>query len=109
IWFRHASVELLRRQHRSQGFWPGNNHTVSSSYALLYLSSGITPSVINSVRLHSPQQLDEQNLHRQSIWNLNEQFLNGTAHTRFHRPHEFDLTTMGYNDQIPEPFLDAPV
>ncbi|HWL08308.1 MAG TPA: DUF4159 domain-containing protein [Planctomicrobium sp.] len=106
LWFRRAAVELLRRQHRSQGYWPGNNLSVSTSYALIFLGSGVTPSVVNTMRLESGSSTAD---HPQAIWNLNERFLADRSLPRFHHPHELDLSTFGHSQSVPEPFLEAPV
>jgi len=100
-WFRRAAVSLLRRQHRSRGYWQGNNQSVSTSYALLFLSSGITPSVMNVVQM-TPST---ESRHPGAVWNLNEFFLNDRQLSRFHHPHELDLSAVSVNP--PEPFLEG--
>src|SRR5262249_7318120 len=55
-WYREGADELIRRQD-FDGFWTGfaqENHTVATSFALLFLAKGRAPVLINKLR-HSPK------------------------------------------------------
>ncbi|WP_437193804.1 DUF4159 domain-containing protein [Planctomicrobium sp. SH527] len=109
LWFRRGALTLMMRQHRSRGFWPGNNQVISTSYSLLYLASGLSPSAMNSIRLSSQQLADVQQRHSDAVWKLTEQLNSEMKYSRLLSPHEVDLRELANAGRTADPHLQAPV
>jgi hypothetical protein len=70
-WYREGADVLIQNQDGS-GFWKGHSHDdnderIATSYALLFLSKGRRPVLVNKLK-HAPG--DDWNNHRQDIANL---------------------------------------
>ena len=70
-WYREGADVLIRNQ-AAEGFWKGHSHDdtderVATSYALLFLSKGRRPVLVNKLK-HAPG--DDWNNHRRDIANL---------------------------------------
>src|SRR5207244_2278115 len=57
-WYREGAEELVHDQDQLQGFWVGqafeNSKVVATSFALLFLSKGRAPVLINKL-VHAPK------------------------------------------------------
>ncbi len=108
-WFRHHAVSMLRRQHRSHGFWPGNHQAMSTSYALIALSSGVSQAQMTHVLLEGNTAARTRQRSPRAVWDLNERFLGIQRSHRLGVPHELDFRTLRQSETQPEPFLESPV
>lgn len=109
LWYRRGALTLMVRQHRSRGFWPGNNQVISTSYSLLYLASGLSPSAMNTIRLSSQLAVDVQKQYPDAVWKLTEQLNSEMNASRVLSPHEVDLRQLANAGRTTDPHLQAPV
>jgi hypothetical protein len=73
-WYREGAKFLVDRQHRRQGYWPGvggmeKDPVVGTSLALLFLSKGLAPVLINKLQ-YGPPAAGRGNETQQSNWNV---------------------------------------
>lgn len=79
-WYREGADYLIQMQSERDGSWRGNGHgedeVVSTSLALLFLSKGLAPVLINKLQYASdhpnPKEDDSWNRHRDDIRNLTD-------------------------------------
>ncbi len=80
-WYREGADFLIRMQSPRDGSWRGQGHgeqdeVVSSCFALLFLSKGLAPVLINKLQYQpeNPEKKDDQcwNRHRHDIRNLTD-------------------------------------
>ncbi len=83
-WYREGVRFLIERQSQRQGSWPGDGNLegdpiVATSFALLFLSKGLAPVLINKLEYGSPHPVDGQapastswNKHPRDVRNLTD-------------------------------------
>jgi hypothetical protein len=78
-WYREGASYLVEGQSRTHGSWPGEyDQVISSSFALLFLSKGLAPVLINKLNYGSEGRradddtLPNWNLHPSDARNLTE-------------------------------------
>ena len=73
-WYREGARFLVDRQHRRQGYWPGvggmeADPVVGTSLALLFLSKGLAPVLINKLQ-YGPPARGRRNEPQHGNWNV---------------------------------------
>jgi len=108
-WYRTGAVRLLERQHRSQGFWPGNHQVLATSYAILYITTGVAPSMINRLELTSSRHLADSHLAPNDLWQLTGQFAQVRKFPGWLRPAQVPLAQISDRGRLKDPRLQVPV
>lgn len=83
-WYREGARVLVESQNATRGFWQGDSHmekdpTLATSFALLFLSKGMAPVLINKLQYGKPDAQNRLvvtdnnwNKHRNDIRNLTD-------------------------------------
>ncbi len=81
-WYREGAQALINGQHKGNGYWLGagqfeNDPVISTCFALLFLSKGLSPVIINKLKygpIDKNQEIvgDNWNKHHKDIRNLTE-------------------------------------
>jgi len=119
-WYREGAAYLVKMQNAVIGRWDGSGHgetspVISTSYALLYLSKGLAPVLVNKLKYgpRDPQRPlevvgDDWNRHRRDIRNLTEHISGRPKWPKLLTSQEVDLARAVKSDGV-NSLLQAPV
>jgi hypothetical protein len=74
-WYREGARFLIRGQNKRTGFWQGlgvaeQKPFIGTSFALLFLSKGLAPVLVNKLKFETADKDDTWNLHPYDVRNL---------------------------------------
>ena len=119
-WYREGAAYLVAMQNAVAGRWDGaghgeNNPVVASSYALLFLSKGLAPVLVNKLKYGPRDQGrplevvgDDWNKHRRDIRNLTEHISGLPKWPKLLTSQEVDIARAVKSDGV-NSLLQAPV
>lgn len=119
-WYREGASYLVKMQNGAIGRWDGAGHgetspVVATSYALLFLSKGLAPVLVNKLKYGPRDPLrplevvgDDWNRHRRDIRNLTEHISGRPKWPKLLTSQEVDLARAVKTDGV-NSLLQAPV